>query len=94
MIVGASVCLEFGEGYHLFVSFCWVCFYVVILLERVLYVSTQVLELLGEGDKYSFYFYDRCLFSPAIFFVFTCVSLFLTLFFLEVQDGVCDVSER
>ena len=70
------------------------CVYVLIVSERVWDVDPQVLAVLGEDEKSSFHFYGWCLFSLGIFFVITCDSLFLTLFFLEVQGGVGGFSER
>ena len=37
--------------------------------------------MIGEGEKSSFHFDDCCFFVLAIFFILTCASLFLDLFF-------------
>ena len=36
--------------------------------------------MLGESEKSSFYFDDRCFSALGILFAFTCVSLFLNVF--------------
>ena len=51
----------------------------------------QVLEILGESVKSSFYFDDCGLSALIILFVLTCASIFITLFLLEVQGGVDEV---
>ena len=50
--------------------------------------------MLGESEKYYFYFDDRCFSALGVFFVITCASIFLNLFLLEGQDGVGELSER
>ena len=70
------------------------CVNVVFVSDRVCDVTPQVLEVLGEGDRYSFYFDDCCSFAFGIFFVLMCASIFLTLFFLEGQGVVGEVSEQ
>ena len=50
--------------------------------------------MLGESDKSSFYFDYFCFSAIDIFFVLTCVSLFITLFLLEGQGGVGESSEQ
>ena len=50
--------------------------------------------MLGESDKYYFYFDDSCFSALGVFFVLTCASIFINLFLLEVQGGVGEVSER
>ena len=50
--------------------------------------------MLGEGYKSNSYFYDRCFSALGIFFVFTCASIFLAYFSLEIQCKVGKVSER
>ena len=62
-------------------------------MERVGYVAPQFLEVLDEGDKLSFHFDDRHLFSLFVFFVLACASLFTT-FFLEGQGGVSGVRRQ
>ena len=52
----------------------------------------QVLEVLVEVDESSFFFYDLYFFALGLFFVFTSLYLFITLFFLRVQGGVSGVS--
>ena len=54
----------------------------------------QVLEAIGKGEKSSFHFGDCCFFALGIFLVLTSASLFLALFFLEVQGALSGVSER
>ena len=50
--------------------------------------------MLDESDKYLFYF-DGCCFSVfGVLFVLVCASLFITLFLLEGQVGVGEVSGR
>ena len=49
--------------------------------------------MIGESDKYSFYFDDGCFSALGVFFVLTCESLFLTFFLMEDQGGVDEVSE-
>ena len=43
-------------------------------------INTQVLEVLGEGEKYSFYFDNRRFFALGLFFVLMCTSLFIKFF--------------
>ena len=50
--------------------------------------------MLGEGDKYSFYFDSRCFFVLGVFFDLASAFLFLALFILESQGGVGEVSEQ
>ena len=69
------------------------CIDVVIVLERVVDIATQVIEVLGKGDEPSFHFEDRCFFALGIFLVLTCASIFITLFFLEDQGGVSGIIE-
>ena len=48
--------------------------------------------MIGKGEKSSFYFDDICFFAFGVFFVLTCASLFLTLFFMELQGGSSEAS--
>ena len=50
--------------------------------------------MLGESDKYYFYFDDHYLSALGILFVLACASIFLTSFFLEGQGDVGEVSEN
>ena len=50
--------------------------------------------MIVEGDESSFHFDDQFLFALGVFFVLTCASPFLTLFYLEVHGGVSGVSGR
>ena len=50
--------------------------------------------MLGEGEKSSFHFDDRCFIGIDVFFVLTLASVFYNSFFMEVQSRLSGVSEQ